>query len=128
VFEKLAEKSKHRQRKERSQKDGHLKRIFLNIKSRSAREGVLFNLSLEYVKSISVDFCPILGVPIAWGGYLKGQRTNAPSLDRIIPELGYVEGNVQWLSFRANRMKSDASFSELHQFADWIKKTIPDPS
>lgn len=30
-----------------------------------------------------------------------------PSLDKIDPELGYVKGNVQWLSWAANRAKGD---------------------
>jgi hypothetical protein len=30
-----------------------------------------------------------------------------PSLDKIEPSLGYVKGNVQWLSWAANRAKGD---------------------
>lgn len=41
----------------------------------------------------------------------------APSLDRIIPELGYVRGNIEVISRKANAMKSNASVEELLEFA-----------
>jgi hypothetical protein len=47
-------------------------------------------------------------------------RDNTSSLDKIIPELGYVKGNVQWLSQKANTMKSNATRTELENFAQWI--------
>jgi hypothetical protein len=37
----------------------------------------------------------------------------SPSLDRINNDLGYVKGNVRWISDRANSLKSDASDKEL---------------
>jgi hypothetical protein len=41
-------------------------------------------------------------------------------LDRVIPELGYVPGNVAVISLRANTMKQDATAAELRVLADWI--------
>jgi hypothetical protein len=38
---------------------------------------------------------------------------NSPSLDKIIPSLGYVRGNVQVISQRANSIKRDATLAEL---------------
>jgi len=53
-------------------------------------------------------------------------KASSPSLDKIIPSLGYVVGNVQWLSKKANGMKQDASFQELEKFAKWVlKQSIP---
>jgi hypothetical protein len=42
------------------------------------------------------------------------------TLDRIVPAMGYVPGNVMWLSHRANAMKQDATIEELHRFARWV--------
>lgn len=40
-------------------------------------------------------------------------RDNAPSLDRIDPRGGYTKDNVIIVSFKANRIKSNASVSEI---------------
>lgn len=46
-------------------------------------------------------------------------KTGTASLDRIDSNLGYVEGNVQWVHKDVNKMKSD--FSEEY-FICWCKK------
>ena len=64
--------------------------------------------------------CPVLGIPII---KQRGSRTdNTPSLDRIIPEHGYVKGNVIIISWRANRLKQDASIDELRKLADFYQR------
>jgi hypothetical protein len=47
--------------------------------------------------------CPILGVPLSFG--IGRQHNGSPTLDRFIPELGYVPDNVLVLSCKANTMK-----------------------
>jgi hypothetical protein len=41
------------------------------------------------------------------------RHVGSPSLDRINNALGYIKGNVRWISDRANSLKSDASDKEL---------------
>ena len=77
-----------------------------NACTRSKRAGIPFDLSTEYVISICPELCPVFGVKLEYGGAGQRRRT-AASLDRIVPELGYVKGNVQVLSMLANRMKSN---------------------
>jgi hypothetical protein len=43
----------------------------------------------------------------------------SPELDRIVPSLGYVKGNVLVVSRRANRIKTDATVEELQQVASF---------
>ncbi len=62
--------------------------------------------------------CPILGIPLARG--TQKQNDRSPSIDRIDNTKGYVPGNVQVISLKANRMKNDATDTELLLFADWI--------
>lgn len=66
------------------------------------------------------EVCPILGVRLE----SRGPRSNAPSLDRIIPHLGYVPGNVAVLSLRANSIKNDASADLHRRIADWMDETV----
>lgn len=39
--------------------------------------------------------------------FIEKQSPAALSIDKIIPELGYVEGNVQWVAWAVNRAKGD---------------------
>lgn len=61
--------------------------------------------------------CPALGVPFSTGPF---QLT----LDRIDNEAGYVPGNVQWLSRRANAIKSDASLHELEAVVSFVRSVL----
>lgn len=85
-------------------------------KSRAKKLGLEFNLTPE--DFIIPEFCPIFGVKLERGG--KGYHENSPSVDRLDPKKGYVKGNISIISFRANRIKADASAKELRIIADWM--------
>jgi hypothetical protein len=91
----------------------------LNAKRRARNAGVPFDLTRDDIPPIP-EFCPALGIHLRVNTGSSGFSPNSPSLDRIIPELGYVKGNVQWLSNQANTMKSNATPDELLLFAKWI--------
>ena len=67
----------------------------MNTRLRSKKKKINSNLTVEYCSSIfpKDNKCPVLGITLNWGG----RRTNgdSPSLDRIIPEKGYVKGNQE---------------------------------
>tara|TARA_R100000005_G_C4974067_1_gene186035 strand:+ start:459 stop:998 length:540 start_codon:yes stop_codon:yes gene_type:complete len=90
--------------------------LLYQSKERAKRQGVPHNLTKEYLRSITPEnnMCPILKVPF---NYERGKgrkvHPHAMSLDRIVPELGYVEGNVMWISCRANTLKRDATTKEM---------------
>lgn len=44
----------------------------------------------------------------------------SPSVDRINPHLGYVPGNVQVISYKANSMKRNCTMEELLMFAETV--------
>jgi hypothetical protein len=46
---------------------------------------------------------------------------NQAHLDRINPEKGYVIGNVNWISGRANRIKYNATIYELESILSYMK-------
>jgi hypothetical protein len=65
------------------------------------------------------EFCPILGMKlVVASGY---GLDDSPSLDRIRPELGYVPGNVQVISKRANMLKNCASLEEIEKIYEFLK-------
>lgn len=67
--------------------------------------------------------CPILGIKLKFHYGYRGHFPDTPSIDRIDNTKGYVPGNVQVISSKANTMKSNANKEELLKFAFWIYKT-----
>lgn len=92
--------------------------ILSRAKQAAKKAGVAFNLDKSDI--VIPTHCPILKIPIYRNIGGKGMSPNSISIDRIIPELGYVKGNIQIISQRANVMKNDASVEELELFANWV--------
>ena len=46
--------------------------------------------------------------------------------DRVVPALGYVPSNIRVISFRANRIKSDASAAELRAVLEYVEAATCD--
>lgn len=93
---------------------------------RAALAGLPFDLTIDSLPPIP-ERCPVLGIPLAPGGR-GAERNNSPSLDRMIPALGYVTGNVQWISHRANMLRRDATAEELRlvaAYAERVEKPAP---
>src|SRR5271166_2907739 len=86
---------------------------------RAKDERVPFSLTRD---SITIPTrCPILGIKLRRA--VGKMNDGSPSLDKIVPSRGYVAGNVQVISSKANVMKSNAGPRELRQFAKWIRET-----
>jgi len=87
-------------------------------KRRAEKEGLPFDLKIEDLEV--PEKCPILGLELKVGS--DSSLEVSPSLDRIVPELGYVKGNIRVISGRANRLKSDASIEELEAILKYMKE------
>lgn len=91
--------------------------LLRDSKQTAKRQGVPHNLTKEYLISIIPEdnMCPILKVPFYFkrGAAASYVYPHAMSLDRIVPSLGYVEGNVMWISHRANTIKGEATAKEV---------------
>jgi hypothetical protein len=121
VYNREYQKQKNYRNKKSSTLEGHVTETLNRAKGRAKKQNVPFAVTLEYLVSIAPKKCPILGIELAWGRKGEtGYRHDSPSLDKIVPELGYVAGNVQWLSNKANTMKHNATPEELKLFAKWI--------
>jgi hypothetical protein len=112
------EKIKGRNTARRRTSEGRASRMLSDAKVRASKRGVKFNIELEDILVPVV--CPYLSIPLNTGNDCK--RDNSPTLDRIVPELGYVKGNVEVISERANRIKNDATPEELEMIAKRYKE------
>src|SRR5258707_4659198 len=91
--------------------------LFAAARRRAGEDDLPFNLQLEDI--VVPVRCPVLGIDLIRG---KGAVHDcSPTLDRIIPELGYVRGNIFVMSAKANRIKSNATAEEVLQVAIWLK-------
>ena len=96
-----------------------VEKAFQSARRRAKEKNLPFNLDVEYLKSIYTKDCPVFKQPLTWGGQGKGKNNFSPSLDRIIPSIGYVKGNVAFISDKANRIKSEFEAKDLYAVADW---------
>ena len=96
----------------------------MSAKQRARDKNLPFDLTLDDI--IIPEYCPILPwIKIQKNTTGKGPCDTSPTLDRIIPELGYVKGNIQVISSRANVLKSNATPKELQALASWINTQFP---
>lgn len=86
------------------------KKMLARTKSRATARGIPFNLALEDI--VVPEKCPVLGIRLDHTGG-QSEKSNSPSLDKIVPSLGYVKGNVRVISHRANMLKNNASVEEM---------------
>ena len=87
-------------------------------KVRAKACGVPYDLTPEYLESIWTGSCPVLGIALQWSTDRLSE--DAAELDRLVPELGYVIGNVSFISRKMNRLKNNASLEELLLLCAWL--------
>lgn len=102
--------------KKRYQRLTPSEKLYRGVKLRASERGWDFDIDPEDIEI--PERCPVLGEP------LVPHTRYAPSVDRIDNNKGYVKGNVQVISLKANNMKNDASPEELRKFYEWLKKTF----
>lgn len=54
----------------------------------------------------------------------KYAKEDSYSIDRLIPELGYVKGNVVVISYKANTIKNNATVDDLEKVLAWLKEKL----
>ena len=75
--------------------------------------GMEFSIDVEDI--LLPEVCPYFNVP-----FIPLDRNWGYSLDRIDSSKGYIKGNIQVISSRANTMKNNATKEELVQFAEGV--------
>lgn len=94
-------------------------KLYSVAKSRAKKQGVAFTLNKSDV--VIPECCPVFGFPltVAQGG--RGFNDTSPTLDRFNNTKGYVPGNVRVISWRANRLKCDATLEELKALVAYME-------
>jgi hypothetical protein len=78
-----------------------------------------FSITLQDI--VIPEVCPILGIRLESSKDFPTEES--PSLDEVVVGRGYVAGNIQIISRKANTMKSNATPEELLKFSIWVQRT-----
>ena len=94
--------------------------LFHSAKARAKRLALEFSIKKEDI--VVPELCPILGIPLFDG--TRKAHENAPSIDRIRNDLGYVPGNIAVISYRANRMKAFGTLKEFQAIVKYMETSL----
>jgi hypothetical protein len=103
-----AEKALNRREKNRA------KAMLKALRQGAKKRGIPCTLDEAQLAAVPVPkLCPVLGIEMFW---TRGKRTiNTPSIDRPNPSGIYERGNWRYISWMANRLKSDCSDPEVFE-------------
>jgi transcriptional regulator with XRE-family HTH domain len=94
--------------------------MFARATRRAQEKGVPFD---KLCPSLELpDVCPVLGIPLEYWGRRGKPSSNSPSLDRIVPALGYTASNLRVISHRANALKSNATLDEMRAVLAYMER------
>lgn len=87
---------------------------------RAKVSGVPFTIEVSDI--VIPKRCPVFGIELKPG--TRAHHPHSPSLDRIIPSLGYVKGNIWVISHHANAIKRNATLGELEYLVRALKEKL----
>lgn len=100
--------------------------MFYAARARAKKHNLPFDITKEDIFSIwpKDNCCPIFGTPFRLNRR-KGSHSDSPTLDKIIPERGYVKDNVAVISWAANVLKQDSVDPEIfRRLANYIEAKL----
>lgn len=93
------------------------RRLLCNAKMRAKKQGLPFNITEEDI--VIPERCPVFpDLILQVNGKLLD---NSPSVDKIIPALGYVKGNIRVISWKANRLKSNGTLADFEAICNYLR-------
>ena len=101
---------------------------FRNIKKRNhIVELTIDDLRLQWESQNGV--CPFSGIKLELSSYTKIKKNPiySASLDRIDSKMGYIKGNIRWVSRAINWMKNDMDDNYVHELIDILIKNKSEP-
>lgn len=101
-----------------TQKD--FKMLWSQLKSSAAQRNIPFDLSPTDIDTIGIPIsCPVLGIPLHF--HRNNVQDDSISFDRIDSSKGYSVDNLIVISYRANRLKSNATLDELKKITHFYQ-------
>jgi hypothetical protein len=89
-----------------------------SARQRAKRFGVSFDPAIEQELENLPTHCPVCHVELISHIGEGRMQSDSPSVDRLVPAIGYVPGNVQWLCLGCNSSKQDDTMEDLRARRD----------
>lgn len=101
------------------------------LKGRALESGIPFDLAPGYLADLweqQEGLCFYTDAPmqVYFGTGRSGSRRDSLSVDKLVPNLGYVAGNVVLCCSRINTIKQDCTLSEMAEWMPGWHKRITD--
>lgn len=104
-----------------------LSKLCYMAKNRAQSKNLPFNLDKEYLIKLWEEndgCCALTGLQLDLNPYGKKGQVNpqAPSVDRIIPSLGYIKGNIRLITYHMNVSLSEFGIEEFEKLIKHYKE------
>lgn len=97
---------------------------FRRLRMRARQGDLPFDLDEQYLIDIWTGTCAIFGTPLQLPYSTERQVPDKATIDKVDPERGYVRGNVQWVSNKANIIKSFGTIEEHELVVAYMKRHL----
>ena len=96
--------------------------VLCTLRDKSVKNNIPFDITKQDLIDMQnkSDTCPCCFEPFDFN--LNGKNPHSPSVDRVIPELGYVPGNVEMICYECNRRKNSSSIEQIERIIRYMKK------
>jgi len=96
-----------------------IKSLYNRLKSSAKKRNIPFTLTLTELNNLTFPIsCPILNIPLNSN---NKQSDNSYSVDRIDSDKGYEIDNIIVVSWKANRLKNNATKEEMEKIAEFYR-------
>lgn len=115
-------------------KNNIARQMFNSSRRRARIKDIPHNITIEDIQK-EIDniknekdeyICPVLNIEICINTGTKRKYNDSMSLDRINNSKGYIKGNICVISWRANKLKCDASIEEIKNMYNYIQSYYRD--
>lgn len=86
-----------------------------HARNRAKQKKLDFNL--ERCDIIIPELCPVFGIQIGFHA-----KQSVPTLDRIDNNKGYIKGNIQVISSKANRLKNNGTIEDFKKIITYMER------
>ena len=96
----------------------YINHMWYRARNRATKKGVEFSITKKDI--VIPEKCPVFDKEFVIGTG-RGPSEFSPSLDRIDNSKGYIKGNIQVISHKANTIKSNYTAEDLFVVANFLK-------